>query len=169
MEIEAAMTNKTPQFNEPNMRIVKSAGFGAQLRAARETMSLTEKDAAARLHLSPKIIQIMEEENFENGPPATFIRGYLRSYARMLCISEEMIHTAVARLESAIPQTPHPSAPPILKTQSSNQTHHYLRLMTYVVIAALLVLMSLWWTSHPKDILTAAKTTAIEQCKTQAS
>ena len=159
MESELTMTKKPTQYNTADMQKIEPTGLGERLKTAREAMRLTEKEAGARLHLSPKIICVMENEDFENGPPATFIRGYLRSYARMLNISESEINAAVANLESTIPQTPQPSAPPILKTSPRNQTHHYLRLMTFGVVAILMVLVSVWWTSHPKDLITYVKAT----------
>lgn len=154
MEIEAPMKNKPVQQT-------KQSNLGERLKTAREAMHLTEKEAALRLNLSTNIILLMENEDFQNGPPATFIRGYLRSYARLLNIPEYEINTAVAQLESSIPQTPEPSAPPILKTQAGNQTHHYLRRMTYAVVAILIVLVSIWWTSHPKDLVPRAKSIPI--------
>lgn len=156
METEVAMTNEINPMNAVNAQ-THPVGLGVRLRSARESIRLSEKDAAARLHLSPKMIPIMENEDFQNGPPATFIRGYLRSYARLLNIPEAEIQIAVAKLEATIPKTPQPSAPPILKTRPRNQAHHYLRLMTYGVVAVLLVLVSVWWTSHPKDFVTPAK------------
>src|SRR5689334_12090930 len=94
-------TNSTMNNAEP----AKKTGLGARLKAARETMQLTEKEAATRLHLNTNIISIIENENFANGPPATFIRGYLRSYARLLNISENEIKLTLQELESAMPSS----------------------------------------------------------------
>src|SRR5579872_1449847 len=72
-------------------------GFGARLKAAREAMNLSQKEAAIRLHLNPNILQILESEDFQKAPPATFIRGYLRSYARLLNFNEEDINAALTQ------------------------------------------------------------------------
>lgn len=156
MEIEATMTSDNTNIHAQS--ITKHSGIGKRLKTARESLRLSEKEAAARLHLSQKIIPIMENEDFNNGPPATFMRGYLRSYARMLNISENEVNAAILQLESSIPRTPEPCAPPILNTQPIHQrSRRYLRGMTYVVVPVLALLVGIWWSSHSKDILTAIK------------
>jgi cytoskeleton protein RodZ len=137
------------------------SGLGNRLKAARESLHLSEKDAAANLHLNVKMIPIMENEDFENGPPATFMRGYLRSYARMLNISEHEVNDAISQLEASIPRTPEPVAPPILNTRSSaNASYRYVRLMTYVIISVLILLVSMWWSAHSKDFKLSLKSVA---------
>lgn len=158
MENESTMTSEQiqPTINLDKL-IVTQAGLGKRLRATRESLRLSEKDAAARLHLNAKLIPIMENEDFDNGLPPTFMRGYLRSYARMLNIPEAEINATVAQLEANLPQAPVAVAAPILKTQASHQNYRYLRLMTYVVVAMLAALVSIWWASHPKDFMTPVK------------
>lgn len=158
MENESIMTSEQIQPNiNLDKLIVTQAGLGKRLRATRESLRLSEKDAAARLHLNAKLIPIMENEDFDNGLPPTFMRGYLRSYARMLNIPEAEINATVAQLEANLPQAPVAVAAPILKTQASHQNYRYLRLMTYVVVAMLAALVSIWWASHPKDFMTPVK------------
>lgn len=143
MELETTMTIDTP--------IVKP-GLGERLKAAREAMHLTEKEAASRLRLNAKIIPMLENENLDQSLPPTFIRGYLRSYARLLNISEAEINAAINTVETPIPEIPRlNNASPLMITQSTQRSQNYLRWMTYVVAAVLATLVCLWWTSHPKD------------------
>lgn len=129
----------------------KSNGLGLRLRAAREALQLSEKEAGARLHLSPKYIAIMENEDFENGLPATFIRGYLRSYARLLNLSEYEINIAIEQLGITSPQqTP---IAPILHAQPVNRSDRYVRWITYLVLLILVGLVALWWHSHSRYIV----------------
>lgn len=53
-------------------RAAALTGIGARLKAAREKAHLTEKDAANRLHLSPKFIFIIENEDFEKRTAGNF-------------------------------------------------------------------------------------------------
>jgi cytoskeleton protein RodZ len=161
MEIETTMTSdKTPSGMHANNALKKQAGIGKRLKTARESLRLSEKEAAARLHLSLKMIPIMENEDFDNGPPATFMRGYLRSYARMLNISDNEVNTAISQLEASIPRSPEPCAPPILQTRPTHASHRYLRGMTYIVVPVLALLVCIWWTSHSKDLMSAIKPVA---------
>lgn len=147
MDIETTMTNETKPY--ATSRIIRQAGLGQRLRAARESMRISEKDAAIRLHLNPRIIAIMENEEFENGPPETFMRGYIRSYGRLLSIPDSEICAALTQIEPPIPVM----QPGTSITITRPPSYSYLRGMTYVVVAILAVLVSVWWTSHPKDVV----------------
>ncbi|MFT5068855.1 MAG: cytoskeleton protein RodZ, partial [Candidatus Paceibacteria bacterium] len=58
-------------------------GFpGHLLRQAREELGLSQKEAARDLHLTSKVINAIEEDNFELIPSSLFARGYIRSFAR---------------------------------------------------------------------------------------
>lgn len=126
----------------------KASELGRQLRKAREGMQLSEKEAAARLHLNPKYITAMENEDFENGLPATFIRGHLRSYARLLNFPEQEIHLAIEKLGIPIPnQLP---STPLLRAQPIKRSERYIRWITYLVLLILIALVVMWWTSHSR-------------------
>lgn len=71
--------------------------LGSYLAKAREAANMTPADMAARLHLNIKHVLALEAENFENLPASTFIRGYLRGYARVLNLSEESLMNAYER------------------------------------------------------------------------
>src|SRR5579872_1499045 len=106
MDIENTMTIELDTPNSTTQTGSKTNGFGAYLKTARETMRLTVKEAAARLHLPPNTIEIMESENYLQGPPTIFLRGYLRSYARLLNISDSEVNKAIAQLELNTVQPP---------------------------------------------------------------
>ncbi|MDR3477959.1 MAG: helix-turn-helix domain-containing protein [Gammaproteobacteria bacterium] len=150
---------------------IKLTGFGARLKTAREALRLSDKDAAARLHLNPKIISIIENERFENGPPMIFMRGYLRSYARLLNVSDDEINVALSQLEMANPAVAVATQRVIQPQPSSGKS---MRWMTYLVVLILITLVAMWWrnthtnnTSLPKPANeTPAET--ISQSNTQA-
>ncbi len=160
MDKDVTMTREQTQADANKHRVVKHAGLGLRLRNARESLSLSEKEVASRLHLNSKIISILENEDFENGPPATFLRGYLRSYARMLSIPDEEINSALVTLETTAPQMPSLDTMPVLKTSRQNHNYDYLRWMTYVVVAILMTMVSMWWVSHPRDTTSFMKATS---------
>lgn len=157
METDVTMTSQHTHIDAIRTRILKQAGLGERLRSARESMHLSEKEAGARLHLNSKIIALMENEDFENGPPTTFMRGYLRSYARLLNIPDSEINATLTQHETHIAPETISHAVPIMKTRSTHNSHRYLRWMTYVVVSVLVVLVSIWWNKHPKDIITISK------------
>lgn len=67
------------------------ASVGAQLRAARERQGLSLADLASRLRLTEDQIAALEEEDFGYLHGETFVRGYLRNYARSLDLDPEAV------------------------------------------------------------------------------
>lgn len=152
------MDIRTETANEPDNMIkganyIKATGLGLRLKTARESIRLTEKEAAARLYLNTNLISLMENEDFENAPPPTFMRGYLRSYARLLNLTENDVQMALKDLEKSMPSTYRATAP-ILAARPIDRSHHYLRWITYFIMLTLVVLVSLWWSSHSRYTVT---------------
>ncbi len=118
------------------------SGPGPMLRAEREKQGLTVTDIAARLNLRAHNINDIENETFDPKVSATFIKGYLKAYARILGISEEDILNAYYSLGIKEPsQTPMQSF-----SQRTQQEAHNNRL-TWIswAIGAALVGMLVWW------------------------
>lgn len=130
---------------------LKKTGLGQRLKSAREALQLTEKEAATRLHLNVTMITLMENENFAEGPPATFMRGYLRSYAKLLHLSENEITLTLKELESVTPSSH--TAISTLNLQSKKYNERYFHWLTYVIILVLAVLVSVWWRSHSRYVI----------------
>jgi len=59
-------------------------GVGARLRLAREMRSLSVSDVAQTLKLGPRQVEALENGDWQALPGQTFIRGFVRNYARML-------------------------------------------------------------------------------------
>lgn len=66
-------TGKLPQFS-----------VGTTLREAREQLGLSVADVANRIKFAPRQIEAMEADDFAHLPEMTFVRGFVRSYARLL-------------------------------------------------------------------------------------
>jgi len=60
--------------------------FGARLRWERERAGLTVTDVAARLRLHLNQVRAIEQESLNALPEAAYVRGFIRSYARLLNI-----------------------------------------------------------------------------------
>ena len=65
-----------------------------RLRAAREERGLSVDEVAHDLHLDRNIILALESADYEGLGAPVFVRGYLRSYARLLELPEEDIVAA---------------------------------------------------------------------------
>jgi len=79
---------KEPDFNDDAAGI-SGPGPGEQLHRERERQGLTLAQVATELRLTRPQIEALEAEDYDNLPPAPFVRGYLRSYARFIGLEPE--------------------------------------------------------------------------------
>jgi cytoskeleton protein RodZ len=156
MDNEIAAIHETSKMTNQSEKS-KLTGLGARLRKTRESMHLTQKEAAARLYLNPKIVEVIENEAFFDGPPMTFMRGYLRSYARLLNFPESEIRSAIDELE--LNTTPTSLATPRLQAGPIYRGDRYIRWITYLIVLTLISLVVLWWSSHSKYVITDVPST----------
>jgi cytoskeleton protein RodZ len=64
---------------------------GTILKRKREELGYTQKQIADRLRLRPTVIENIENNQFASDQVATFTRGYLKSYAKLVGIDEEVV------------------------------------------------------------------------------
>lgn len=72
-----------------------SFSVGSTLREARERMGLSVSDVVNRLKFAPRQIKALEEDDFAQLPEAAFLRGFVRSYARLLQLDDEPLLAAL--------------------------------------------------------------------------
>jgi cytoskeleton protein RodZ len=125
--------------------------WGAHFKATREGMHLSEKDAASRLHLNPHMITVIESESFKSDTPIIFMRGYVRSYGRLLNMSDKHINQALLDLgltdQSTVKATPLRTRKVIEHTNNNSLT----RWSTSLVVLVLLGLVGMWWNTHTRN------------------
>jgi len=76
----------------PTDRMEASAArpsVGAVLRQAREARGLSVQEIAERVKFSVRQVEALERDDMEHLPQGTFLRGFIRSYARVLGLDEE--------------------------------------------------------------------------------
>ena len=124
-------------------------GFpGHLLRQAREEQGLSQKETARDLHLTSKVINAIEEDNFELIPSFVFARGYIRSYARHLGLDGQ---TLVAEFDLAY-GVPNNSAKPMSAirkgVQQSKPGDTWVKLISIVFVVGLVAASIVWWQSQ---------------------
>ena len=71
-------------------------GVGQELAAAREARGLALADVAQQLKFAPRQLEALEAEQFSALPGATFARGMVRSYARLLKLDPDPLVERIA-------------------------------------------------------------------------
>lgn len=110
-------------------------GAGARLRRERESQGLSMFDAARALRLSEKQIAALESDDYAKLPGRTFVRGFIRNYARLVQLDPEplMAHLSLGQEEES-----HQIQAPSQKISfSEHQTKPWLKwlLMAFVIVA----------------------------------
>lgn len=70
---------------------------GGRLRQARENMGLSQQAVADRLCLKVSTVRDIEDDHANPNLASTFLRGYIRSYAHLVHISEEELMPMMAK------------------------------------------------------------------------
>ncbi len=134
------MTEQNDSSVEPVSETVEimHAEFGLPLKEAREKAGLSISDAAQSLLIPQDIISAIENSQMEKLPSATYTRGYIRGYARILNISADEV---IALYNSMIP-TAEMSASVFIPSEHQDANNK-----TAIIIAAsvILLLVMAWW------------------------
>lgn len=117
-------------------------GPGSKLQAARIDRGLSVEDVANRMHLSIRIIESIEENDFDVITAPIFVKGYLRAYARIVLLNEDEM---IAQYTEA-----YSNSDPIINSTSTIETlisvdDPRIKWTTYLVILVLIVLIGIWW------------------------
>jgi cytoskeleton protein RodZ len=76
---------------------------GAQLRAAREAAGWSQEAVAQQLKLAPRQVRAIEEDDYARLPGRTFVRGFVRNYARLLRLDPAQVLAALPRGDGTSP------------------------------------------------------------------
>lgn len=123
--------------------------IGAKLQSARESMRLDRKDAAAQLRLKENVIDMIETNSFPADMPQLFIRGYIRSYGKLLQLSDEDIQAAIEPIKPKAPaQSAKPAAAATASPKKSETPRNYKRLeqgLSVCIGLVVLFMVGAWW------------------------
>jgi cytoskeleton protein RodZ len=88
-EIDQIKPSSTQEMKQP----VPSTGLGAVLRNEREKKGLTLDQIGSITKLRVKVVEALENETWGDLPPPVFVRGFIRSYAKVLDLDgTELLH-----------------------------------------------------------------------------
>jgi cytoskeleton protein RodZ len=76
---------------------------GSLLRDAREAAGLSMDTVAQQLKLAPRQVRAIEEDDYARLPGRTFVRGFVRNYARLLNLDPDAVVATLPHGESTSP------------------------------------------------------------------
>lgn len=122
---------------------------GQRLRTAREQMGISQQAVAERLCLKLSTVRDIEEDNAPADLASTFLRGYIRSYARLVHIPEDELLPMMAK------QAPHKAAK-VQPMQSFSlgkrrkKRDGWLMSFTWLILFVVIGLTGAWWWQNHK-------------------
>ncbi len=139
--------------------------LGKKLRKARELLNLETIDIADQLFISHQIVKSIENDAYKNEDlKDIFLRGYIRSYARLVKLPDADIEEAFLQMgvlpkinkqlsSHVVSVTPSPFA---AKSKA-------VRFTTYLIIAVFVILVLTWHYSHRSSETNLIKPIVIEK------
>ena len=122
---------------------------GTRLRAAREQMGLTQQNVAERLCLKLSTVRDIEEDKAPADLASTFLRGYIRSYARLVHVPEEELLPMMAKQAPVRAAKVEPMQSFSLGKRRKKRDG-WLMIFTWLVVFVVVGLTGAWWWQNHK-------------------
>lgn len=122
---------------------------GERLRIAREQMGLSQQNVAERLCLKLSTVRDLEEDKTPADLASTFLRGYIRSYARLVHVPEEEL---LPMMEKQAPVRAAKVAPMrgFALGKRRKKRDGWLMIFTWLVVFVVVGLTGAWWWQNHK-------------------
>lgn len=127
-----------------------AATLGARLAAERERQGLSRADVAHRLHMSPIQVEALELGDYGHLPKGTFLRGFVRNYAKALGLAAEPL---LEMLAGAAPAVPAPGI--VVPTQNirfdplgERLSSPYVKAATLAAVAIAIGFAAMYWAMY---------------------
>lgn len=133
-----------PENDQPQLTV------GQLLQQEREQRGYTLEQVARQLKLKIELLRSIEADQPDKEILPTFMRGYLRAYARFLKIPEQQL---LSRFEQThqVQSAPVKSMKTFSNRQAKQQTEKRFMWATYLIGAILLVLLAIWLWQNARD------------------
>ncbi|WP_261882623.1 cytoskeleton protein RodZ [Vibrio pelagius] len=116
---------------------------GTILKNRRESLGLTQQQVSSRLKLRVSLIQQIEDNQFDTDQVATFMRGYVRSYAKYVNLDEKVVLEALEH--SGDVQHQEQEMMSFSRKTKTEKHNSRIMLLTWSIFAVIAGISSLWW------------------------
>lgn len=118
---------------------------GPILRAARDELRLSIEHVAERLHLRPSVVALIESETYDDFSSDVFLKGYFRSYCRLVGLHEERMVELLERQLAAIQEEELKQKKAEVEAQTAEKRMHLFKLSIVVTSILLVCAASIWF------------------------
>lgn len=127
---------------------------GQSLRAGRVSMGWSVEDVVSQIKLAPRQIYALEADDFESLPETAFVRGFVRSYAKVLQLDPQPLLDALpgAKVQQVKRDALQVDAP--FPKESSERRQNMNLLIAAFMLALLIAGLAAWFANTPKSVAT---------------
>ncbi|PJD95683.1 MAG: DNA-binding protein [Legionella sp.] len=131
------------------IKLPQQEAIGMQLASIRQQKGYTIEYVANKLHLRVRIIELIEQSQFDLLPESVFIKGYLRAYAKLLGVSPEPFlaifnqhYSVEKKVDRALWQS----------KRESYKAEHFIRWFTITFAVGAIIAISMWWHNNREQL-----------------
>lgn len=135
---------------------------GIALREARERLGLSVADAAAQTKLAPRQIEALEAGDYQQLPELAFVRGFVRSYAKILQLDVQPLLDALPKIgDSPVHVTPDSVEVPFPDAHSQ-RLQNLIWLGAALLLSVVVVAFAVYHYTTPRSQVEPEETAALE-------
>jgi cytoskeleton protein RodZ len=125
------------------------ASLGTILREARESLGFSVADVAAQIKFAPRQIEALEADDFKSLPEAAFVRGFVRSYAKILHLDIQSLLTMLPHAKETTAELIPASVDMPFPGESTSQRQTLILLGAALMLAVIAVGFAVWHFTTP--------------------
>jgi cytoskeleton protein RodZ len=133
----AEMDQIKPSSTQDMKQPVPGTGLGAVLRNEREKKGLTLDQVGSITKLRVKVVEALENEAWGDLPPAVFVRGFIRTYAKVL----DLDGTELLRLHERVAPLPVVPGKPVEVQHRSHKGRFLVALILVLILGSVAYLL----------------------------
>ncbi|CAE6955511.1 Cytoskeleton protein RodZ [Vibrio sp. B1REV9] len=136
---------------EKTNEVPLSMEAGTLLKNKRESLGMTQKHVADRLRLRVSVIEDIENNRFESQQVATFTRGYLRSYAKLVGLDEKSVLAALEQHSEVHVQEQETEMQSFSRKTKHEKHNSRIMLLTWVIAIVIVGISAAWWWQNQQE------------------
>lgn len=135
------MNSTVPMDEAPADNLIENPG--AQLAHIREKKGYSREYVAGKLHLRVRLIELLEEDAYDQMPEPVFVKGYLRAYAKLLGVAADPYVSSFN--QTAMAERKPEKAALWQSKKESHRGERAVRWITACIVIAAIVGVGFWW------------------------
>lgn len=137
-------------MNQNDLSPTAELSVGQILRREREQRQLSLEQAAQQLNLRVEVLRSLEDDQPDSSILPTFMRGYLKAYARFLKLSEQPL-LAKFEQQHQVQSAPVKNMRTFSNRSARQRTEKRFMWLTWLIVGIIFVSLAIWFWQSARD------------------